>query len=275
MKATLAGASDQTGEQIGDKPTRKNPMRKAKSNAGPLNARLSAGSDNQTDAGSEQDASDQTGERIGDKLWEILDNDQRTPLQIGVEAPNRLKLRVQNRNTNEIREYDYKKDDVDAVQNIDWSNRDHIGGIMKWRSQIFNRLKFPIRETARWSEEEVAFLTLVFEKFALAVNQTKRITLPDNDVIFQLFNDEFGGVRDRGSFDSRIRRKDNSRLAKLKERLEGENGDLKLQGGPEYQLTVAPGELVAYIKHGYVRLGFSLAEYQLFSEAQASNREGC
>lgn len=260
-------ASDQAGEQIGDKPTRQNLKRKAKSNARSLNAQLSVGSENLTDADSEQDAPDQTEERIGDKLWVILDNDQRTPLQIGVEAPNRLKLRVQNRNTNEIREYDYKKDDIDAIQNIDWSNKDHIGGIMKWRNQIFNRLKFPIREMTRWSEDEIAFLTLVFEKFALAVDQTKRITLPDNDVIFQLFSEKFGSVHDRGSFDSRIRRKDSSRLAKLKDRLEGEHGDLKPQGGPEYELTVASGELRAYIKHGYVRLGFDLAEYQLFAEA--------
>lgn len=259
--------SNQAGERIGDKPTRENLKRKAKSNAGSLNTQMSVGSENLTDADSEQDASDQTGERIGDRLWVILDNDQCTPLQIGGEAPNRLKLRVQNRNTNKIREYDYKKDDVNAIRNIHWSNKDHIGGIMKWRSQIFNRLKLSIRKTTRWSEDEVAFLTLVFQKFALAVDQTKWITLPDNDVIFQLFSEEFGGVHDRGSFDSRIRRKDGSRLAKLKDRLEGEHGDLKPQGGPEYELTVAPGELGAYIKYGYVHLDFDLAEYQLFAEA--------
>lgn len=54
---------------------------------------------------------------------------------------------------------------------------------MRWRNQTFNRLKFPVRKTVRWTDEEVSFLTLVYEKCTLAAAVTKRITLPSRDAI--------------------------------------------------------------------------------------------
>lgn len=265
------GVFDQTGERTVVHLTGASPKRKATSSNGHVNAKPLAGIQNQANIEHDQGASDQTAlgvGRIGDQIWEILDGDQRTQLEVGVEAPNRLKLRFRNRTTDQIRMYVYKKGDVNFIRNIDWNDKKQLESITKWRAQIFNRMKFPIREMVRWSKNEVAFLTLVYEKFVLALEQTKRISLPNRDTVFQLFTDEFGDVRDGKIFDIRIRRKDDSRLAKLRNRIEGEIGDLKPQGGPLYLLTIDPGEVEAYLKHSYVALKFDQAEYQRFWKAR-------
>lgn len=51
--------------------------------------------------------------RNGDKVWEILDNDKRMPLEVRVEAPGRPKLRVRNRNTQMIRTYNHTQDSIE------------------------------------------------------------------------------------------------------------------------------------------------------------------
>ena len=234
------------------------------------NASSSAGSEDHSDAGDDADALVQAVERNGDKVWEILDGDERTSMKVGVEAPNRLRLCFRNRNNDEIREFNYKKDDPDAIRNIDWNSWAYVVTIGKWRTQIFIRLKFPVRRLIRWGNEEVMFLTLLHEKMALAAAQTKRISLPTRVAIVQLFMEEYGDAHDRDQVVMRIRRKDNGRLAKLKERLEG---DLEPDGGPEYQLPIAEGELEAYMKIGYVRLAFDPAEYERILEARPEIEE--
>jgi hypothetical protein len=237
----------------------------ASNQAGLAYASSSPGSEDQSEADDDQDTPAPAVERNGDKIWEILDGDERTPLAVGIKAPNRLRLRVHNRDTEEIREFNYKEGDPDTIRSIDWDNRAHVKDIAKWRNQIFNRLKFPVRKTTRWANEEVSFLTLVYEKFALAVAQTKRISLPNRDAVVQIFMEVFGDVHDRDHVSQRIRRKNGSRLAKLQQRLEG---DLKPEGGPEYQLTIARGELNAYMEGDHVRLAFDLAEYERVKEAR-------
>jgi len=152
-------------------------------------------------------------------------------MAVGAEAPQRLRLRFRNRDTDEIRECNYKNGDANVIRDIDWHNRAHVVDIGKWRNQIFDPLKFPVRRLTRWGNEEVSFLTLLYEKMALVAAQTKRISLPTRDALVQLFMEGYGDAHNRDQVGMRIRRKDGGRLADLKERLEG---DLKPDGGPEY-----------------------------------------
>lgn len=251
--------SDRTEERVTKKSTRSDLKRKSESDTELSSARSSTEDEDQSDAGDEEDAQVQAGERDGDKIWKILDGDKRTPLAVGVAAPKRLRLRFHNRRTGEIREFNYKRGNPDAIRNIDWDNKYQIEDIMRWRNQIFNRLKFPVRKTVRWTDEEVSFLTLVYEKCTLTAALTKRITLPSRDAIAQLFMDEFGDRHGRDNIVQRNRRKNSGRLLKLKARLEG---NLKPDGGPEYQLTIAEGELDAYMEDHHVRLAFDPAEYE-------------
>lgn len=206
------------------------------------------------------DVDDDT-DRNGDQIWDILEGGAREPLLLGVQASERLTLRFRNQVTGETRSYNYM-DTPGAIRDIDWNDKAHVADVQKWRNRIFYRLNFPLlRITNRWSNEEVEFLTLVRQKFVLAVEANKAISLPTSRQIFTLYSEEFGGLRNRNAFHNRWYCNDGSRLAALKGRLDDET-DLKPTGGPEYQLTIAPGELEAYIEHGHASIDFDDAEFK-------------
>lgn len=115
------------------------------------------------------------------------------------------------------------------------------------------------------------FLTLVCERFALATKQNRAIALPENDKVFNPFVEQFGDTQSLGSFNSRFRRKDGSRLNQLKVLLDPKKGDLRPTGGPEYQLTIAEGELEAYIEDGHVSLEFDTNKDQDWEEGKAES----
>ncbi|KAJ8119064.1 hypothetical protein OPT61_g81 [Boeremia exigua] len=220
--------------------------------------------------------------RNGDKIWRILDKDSHTPLQVGVRAPQRLVLRFQNRRTNLTRTYRYRTN-PDDIARIDWNDAYQIRLIMRWRNTIFYRLKYPLKRIhSRWSEEEVAFLTLVHEKFVMAVQNDRTVAVPDKHEVFRLFEGYFGATREKEVLFSRLRRRDGRRLSFLREQLEQggdleseedleQEGDFESEGGEEVRVRVGREEVQAYMESKYVSLVFDEGEYRAFlANRQAS-----
>ncbi|KAG9184914.1 hypothetical protein G6011_11744 [Alternaria panax] len=126
-----------------------------------------------------------------DHEWEILDGDNRETLLVGVTAPNRLTLRFRHRHDKQAKIAEHKYGKTASV--VDWSSKEDIMDINKWRNQVFNRgMKFPpkIARTG-WIPFETAYLELLHEKLKRVASTDENFVMPHNTRILDSFNEYF------------------------------------------------------------------------------------
>ena len=120
-----------------------------------------------------------------------------------------------------------------------------------------------------WTDEKLAFLTLVYEKFRLARLENDDFVLPNNTV-YDLYERFFGLDRNRKSMYMRLLRKDGSRLNHLYQELHGTG--MKTPGRPLYQPEISRDELDAYVNDGYVSLQFRASRHKAFLKMESMTK---
>ncbi|KAF2036454.1 hypothetical protein EK21DRAFT_83424 [Setomelanomma holmii] len=205
------------------------------------------------------DTKKRSGDNNNDQFFEILNGDTRDALRVGVAAPSRLKLGLRHKTTGETLRFEYTK----AENEINWSSREDINLINKWRRQIFTRKGFPAKVSKYpWTPFEVAYLELAWEKMKLVASADDDAMLPHQSKIFEAFNEFFEGrsdlkdrkggaalereFRDYGSLDTRLRRV-NSGLKALHDNLKD-----RIKSGDKSENAWVPDitdeEIEAYIE---------------------------
>ncbi|KAH7384614.1 hypothetical protein BKA66DRAFT_392120, partial [Pyrenochaeta sp. MPI-SDFR-AT-0127] len=193
--------------------------------------------------------------------WEILNGDTRDPVLVGVPQPQRLTLSFRHTTTGETSgPLVYKK----PADQIGWDNIAEIKKINSWRTQIFNRKKFPPKvEKTSWTPDEVAYLELLHEKVKIAA-KNNTLQRPNNARILEEFNRFFHTPEDRkdGSGDFLQRRpardlnqistkmnRSNTRIRKLRDDLQNLP---KTSTDTAYMPTITQDEINNYLRDGTV-----------------------
>jgi hypothetical protein len=228
------------------------------------NVELAAGVDDEThqlqdDEISVSESSTKSNTEDEEGSWEILGEDTREPLKIGVAAPKRLTLRFRHKKNKKIRSFSYKKKKADEV---DWNNQDDVKDIQKWRNQISKRKEFPpMVSRTQWTAFETGYLELFLRKIQLAAETDDTVVMPHTKKILKAFNDYFesrndikdkkGNVldsmtaRSSGSLTSHMNRP-NSKLRKLRDAM----SDLPISNGDDvYMPEITDIEIEVYINN--------------------------
>lgn len=111
----------------------------------------------------------------------------------------------------------------------------------------------------KWSPREIAFLTLVYRKLALARSRDDSFIIT-NDQVYEAYERHYGADhRDRKSMYMRLLRKDGNVLNNLYQL----HGSGKVTAGNKLyrQLNITQEELDAYVADGYVSIIFTAARY--------------
>jgi hypothetical protein len=121
--------------------------------------------------------------------WELVGEDSRDALKVGVEAPERIVLAFRNTKSSEETSYTYTR----TADDIDWNDKKDIDKINKWRRQLFSRKDFTSRHRKTiWAPAEEAFVELMMGELAASKEQL----LPHPKKLLDAFNDFFEGRSD-------------------------------------------------------------------------------
>lgn len=121
--------------------------------------------------------------------WELVGEDSRDALKVGVVTPERLVLKFRNKKSREKTCYTYTR----TADDIDWNDKKDIDGINKWRRQLFSRKDFTSRHRkTTWAPAEEAFVELMVGELA----SSKEQLLPHPRKLLDAFNDFFEGRSD-------------------------------------------------------------------------------
>ncbi|KAL5114175.1 hypothetical protein ACEQ8H_007923 [Pleosporales sp. CAS-2024a] len=144
--------------------------------------------------------------KSGKGEWKLVDPTKRDAIKVGPlvkndPRPQGLQLHFQNTKTGkkEIKTYSKKADE------IDWNDKKKIDSINKWRRSMFNQRLSNKQEKKNWSEEEIAYVEIVFQKLVVNAAADKNAKLPTRRNLLTAFNYHFNeGRKDYPDADGKI-----------------------------------------------------------------------
>jgi hypothetical protein len=125
--------------------------------------------------------------------WEIVGNDSRDRLKVGVPEPHRLVLKLRERTSGQDKTFDKYKE---KAKDFDWDDAKQVAAINKYRDTACTRHNLGVKVVKHpWTPYETAFLELMYQKLQ-GITPTGHISKPHENKISDAFNNFFEGRTD-------------------------------------------------------------------------------